>query len=518
MLVFVLALIACALSASAYENISYNYTYAATGEVLEDGYTNGVNHLSFALPNVTWDLQLKNNYSTFGVVFPDINYTFKRLDVNATAVALGQIYEGEFGTGTTNRYVVKYAYAMEIPQLSSRTYTVTMHSSVPLSRPYIFQCPFNFTSKAANTSSCDVLTASLVSGTTYDYRATTSGFSAFFLTNETNVPVSPGPSYTPTGGGGGGGGGGAHTPILVYVTPTPEGATVSVYNGDELVVIYNGAEYHFRVIKLQSQTVTLRSLANYLTYDISIGDDKRLGLESFMSDDVRVSMHIVNNFAMLTFRTPQAPAFSFPLLPPKPRTTPTPQPVGGAQPIAPQIPAPQYQPTTPVTTPTVPAEALPESPVNLMTILLGLVFVALLIGGFVLYRVKLSHMEKPPTVGAAGQLGGSLSSQVVRPAPMEGALPAQPAVAARPTLMQRMVERTEEEFRSAEQKVAALVQPQTRPVAYHIPHAKMLELERFIYHAYSLGYGASQVKAKLLEHGWPEELIDQVLEQIKVAK
>ncbi len=542
-------------SVSAAENLTYTYKHQLSGQVLAEGTNDGSSSVSVPLPNVTWIFSLVNNNSRFAIRFDGVDYKDEPvLDINATEVDLNsQHYAGEIGHDSNYRYYVYYGYALNISQLAAAPYDVVInYSDYTIPHPVLFKCNYSFDTHKMNVSACHKLSAS-VDASQKTAVASATGFSAFLIADDTCVGTCGGKcppcssSTSSGGGGGGGGGGGAHSPSLIYVTPTPEGSTVQVFNGDELVVIFNDKEYHFRVIKSSSLKVTLRSLSNYLTYDINFGEDTPIGLESFLSDDITVSMHMSNQWSMLTFTTIEHHPFTFPLLPPKPRTKTPAQ----SQPpaVSSQVTAPSVEQGSAYVPPAAVATARPagsasevaasESPVDLWAFLLGFVFVMILIGGFVLYRMKF-RMDKPPTAGPAGQpsaLSDSLAAQPAQPAqsdlspqyaqPTNAAsssvvLPAQSGASQKSGLVKEFVKKAEDELEKVENKVdeavAPLIRPEVKRVSYHVPKAKLLELQKFIYHAYSLGFTKEQVRQKLLEKDWPEDLVDDVLEHTGIGK
>ncbi len=497
MFVFIFLVAAMSFIASA-DNITY--TYRMYGEDIAADTILIPDQENVTLPNTTWNLELSNNDSKFKVSLANINATaegYPELNITARLLDLGiQNYDGNLQTSGT--YAAKYGYGFDIAQYTALPYTVKFnYAALGVTNPRIFKCAHNFTSGITNTSSCSDITGS-TDGTYVSASAT--GFSSFFLAQYTApyVPTSGGG----TGGGGGGGGGGAGGPRIVYVTPSPEGDSVQVYNGDELIIQYKGNDYHYRVIKAVPLKVQLKSLQTYLETDIDFGDQKILGLTSYFAKDVKVSLHISNEFVMLTFHTFEQQGFPFQLLPPRPsgRASPAPRPQDIVQ-----------QPTVFTPRTTIPSTAqgsatqplpeeiqLPESPINIWTIIFAIIFVIFLVGGVVLYRTRLHSLEKPPTVTRTGLEPSGLpetsSKMVSKPAHiLDQEVAAAGAVLASKT----------------EHKPAAIV---------HISHEKKLELEKYIFHAYSLGFQTPQVRKALIEKGWPENVVDETLEEIKKRK
>ncbi len=493
MLAFVFLAAAMASFAAA-DNITYVYT--RNGDDLATDTLPIPDQENVTLPNTTWNLDLYNNDSRFRIGISGINATssgYPELNITAELVdTASQSYSGDIGV-SSGRYRVKYAYAFDIAQLIDRTYTVAFDYSTisGITKPVILKCEYDFSTGAADMSTCAALSTS-DSGDVAS--ASTRNFSSFFLAEDT---------YTPPGGGrggtgGGGGGGGAGGPKIIYVTPTAKGESVQVYDGDELVVQYKGTDYHFRVVKAKPMEVELKNLQSYLPFELSFGETKTMGLTSFFARDVEVSMHVSNEFVMLTFKTYERPGLSIPLLPPRPREQPA-QPGGGGvqQPPATFTPRPAPE-TAPEPSQTRPEEVqVPESPINLWTIIFAVVFVIFLVGGVVLYRTRLHRLEKPPTVTRTGLeptgLPETSSKQASKPAPTKTAVP----------------ESAPGQVKDVADEVA-----KQRP---HITlsHAKELELEKYIFHAYSLGFRESQVRRALLEKGWPKDVVDQVIKDAR---
>jgi hypothetical protein len=204
-------------------------------------------------------------------------------------------------------------------------------------------------------------------------------------------------------------------------------------------------------------------------------------------------MYVSNQFAVLTFKTIERPTFSFPLLPPRPRVPATEE--AAALPAA---PAPRPTPTA-APSPAAPSPEelqVPESPIGIWTIVAALVFVIFLVGGIALYRVRLHHLEKPPTVTRTG-----LEPDGLPETSSKGSEPA-------PVLKQGTVEKGIPEKK-----------PEAKPErSVEISKAKKLELEKYIFHAYSLGFKDAQVSKALIEKGWPKQVVEQILKEIKPKK
>lgn len=497
MIVFLFITIAFASLASA-ENMTYIYR-APNGEILAQNHTGTASQVNVTLPNMSWNIDLINRDGWLNISIASVNHTaFPVLDIRARNITLSdETYNGSFGMNSNYRYYSKYGYAFNITQLdASKSYTVSFDyiSIGGMSYPNIFKCDYDFAANLSDTTNCTLLSTSTNNGKAY---AGASGFSSFFLTEDTcvNRCGGPCPACPPsgTGGGGGGGGGGARGPTIVFVKPKPEGATVQVYQGDELVVVYKGAEYHYRINKVGSFEVSLKSLADYSTTDISLGTSKDMTLSG---DVVKLSMHVSNNWAMLTFTSVEKSAFSFNLLPPKPKAAATPT---GGQATAPA----QIQVVTPATTQgaetpvQIPAPAeeipIPESPIGLWTIIFAVVFVIILVGGIALYRSRLLRLDKPPTVTRTGL--------------EETGLPETSSNFSEPVLISKPAQ------------VAQVAKPVEEPKRnYHMSHEKELELEKYVFHAYSLGFTEEQVCQALLDKGWPRQLVDKVFDDIRQRK
>jgi hypothetical protein len=146
---------------------------------------------------------------------------------------------------------------------------------------------------------------------------------------------------------------------------------------------------------------------------------------------------------------------------------------------------------------------VPESPIGIWTIIFSIVFVIFLVGSVALYRARLHRLEKPPTVTRTGLEAIGLpetSSDASKPAPL--LLKEEKPVA----------EPKQPQIKHEEPK------PVVKPAEIRISAAKTLELERYIFHAYSLGFKESQVRKVLIEKGWPESAVDKVLSQVKSKK
>ncbi len=503
-LAFILLALALAVSASA-ENLTYIYT-AFDDSIITQGSTNAENPHNVTLPNTTWDLELINNDSKFTISLEDLNHTdYPILNITARHINLSnQSYDGSVGRdGNLFRYLVDYGYAFIIDQWTDLPYTVTFDSSVLA--PRVLKCTFDLSNETADVSSCIMIGSA--------YSGSSTNFSAFFIAEdhcansiqdylETGTDcgsVCPAcPTDTGIGGtGGGGGGGGAFGgPDILYVTPTIVGASVQVYQGNELIVQHGGEDYHFRVVSVKAGVVQIKSLATYATYDINLGDIKTLGLTSSTGQSVTVEMFVSDHFGLLTFKIVERPGFSFDLLPPGSvsRASPTGEVTGGL-PTVPQAPAPPIAPTEP----RVPQELeLPESPIDIWTILASILFVIFLVGGVALYRVRLHRLEKPPTVTRTGLETDGLpetSSEVSRPAP---------------TLRQLM-----------EEKAKRTPPPEPEPVRLERPKTlskqKELEVQKYVFHAFSSGFTEAQVRQALIDTGWPAEIVDWVLQQARAS-
>ena len=58
-------------------------------------------------------------------------------------------------------------------------------------------------------------------------------------------------------------------------------------------------------------------------------------------------------------------------------------------------------------------------------------------------------------------------------------------------------------------------EPEQRVV---ISKAKKLELEKYIFHAFSLGFKEHRVRSALLAKGWPKQVVDEVFREIRSKK
>lgn len=490
-LVFIFIAIAIAQFTSAAESITYTYM-SLNDETLATGTIPVPNSVVVNLPDTTWKLELVNNDSKFKVYVPTLNSSeAPQLDIRARVVNLSrQNYDGSLGLDS-GTYRAKYGYAFNVSQLGSKAYTLTMDYSAysaELSNPKLFKCDYDFTINQTNTSTCTLLPAT-VDSTNKLISASSTGFSSFFIAQDTYSP----PGGTTGGGGGGGGGGGLGSPSTIYVTPTPEGESVQVIRGDLLIVQFKGEEYRFRITTVGHHKVDLKSLESQLTYTIELGDWKRIGLTSFFNRDIEVSMYVSNQFAVLTFKTTEKPTFSFNLLPPRPRQ-PTPGEASEAQP--PAAPAPRPAPVAaPAPAAPEPEEMqVPESPINIWTIIAALVFIIFLVGGIALYRVRLHHLEKPPTVTRTGLESAGL--------PETSSKGSEPAPVLKPGAVEEIPEK----------------KPEAKPRPLEISKAKKLELEKYIFHAYSLGFKEEQVRKALIEKGWPKQVVEQIMKEIEPKK
>jgi hypothetical protein len=477
-ILFLLALVLLLPSVSAFYNISYTYYNAGGDVMLADGWTDGEKNVT--LPEISWDVYLKSDDDMFEILLEDINHSYDpTFNIEAREVTGAEL--DEFETNNAG-YDVQRAFAFNISEYVGRPYKV-LFDYTGISNPALFKCPYDFVSDDADTTNCEQL--STADAGSLKMYASTTNFSIFFLTEDQTAAVSP-PSG-PSGSGGGGGGGGDGEGKIVYVTPTEEGETVTVYSGDELIVIYDEEEYHFRVTKVGSTTTQLKNLATYYVHEIEIGENFRLGLESFFADDVRISMHITNKFAMLTFRISPRRTSLFSLLPPRPRTT---TPVEA--PSTPRAPPTATAPTPAPTPEPEPVQELqmPESPITLWTIIAAIVFVALLVGGVALYRYRLHNLAKPPTVTRAG-LPPSAESTSTGAAPVH---------------------------LSSEEKLVI-----EKPEPEELPYMKLnieqkLELEKFVFHALSQGFNDGQIRDALIKKGWPEGNVEEVMKEVMPKK
>jgi len=514
MIVMVLLLLASASMASA-ENITYVYK-TLDGDVLSENSTGNNPTVIVTLPDTTWNLDMLSKDAKFKAAFTLLNSTtYPTLDISSRTANLSiQDYDSpRLGLSNLNsRYLVKYAYALNISQLASSQYTVTIDTS-GVSDPRLFNCTFDYTLNKTNTASCTLLASA---NTGSPITATLTGFASFFLAEDycagkCGVGVCAACTQNvPSGGGGGGGGGGGSggSPKTIYVTPTPEGVSIQVFQGDNVIVQYNNVDYPFKVKSIANFQASLLPLNSAISYDVTLGSEKRIGLTSILSDDIGVSMHISNKFAVLTFRTIEKKAFSFPLLPAKPRTPTQSQQVPSAGPV--QTTA---RPTVPITQPVTEAPValddiqLPESPINMWTILFALVFIIFLVGSIALYRARLHHLEKPPTVTRTGLESAGLpetSTEGSRPSPLFSE-EKEAVVEAKPEVKEPVKEKIEQKP----------VKP-SRPVV--ITKAKKLELEKYIFHVLGQGFKESQVKKVIKEKGWPEELVDNIFEEIRLKR
>ncbi|MFC1741205.1 hypothetical protein ACFL3V_01580 [Nanoarchaeota archaeon] len=488
MLVFIIIALAFASSAAA-ENITYTYK-TGSGSVITTNHTHDLSQLNVTLPNTTWTLELSDTDGKFGVSVADINVTaYPDLDIRAVPVDLNtQTYDGSVGrTSGSFRYIARYAYALNVSRMSNKAYTITFDYSniVGVSDPVIWKCNFSFVTNTTSTSECAQLSTSASNNVA---SASATGFSAFFLTDDEcagtcgGICPSCGSSPGSSGGGGGGGGGGGRGPTTIYVTPTSEGASAQVYAGDTIIITYKDEKYTYKVESVEYMNVGLESKTTSLVTEIEMGELKDMNIPSLFNQEVQVSMHISNRFAVLTFRIKEKKPFSFPLLPPRPQEATPSQastPTGAATPIEVVTPTAPASPGAAVAeTPEIP---VPESPIGIWTIIFALIFVMFLVGGVALYRVRLHRLEKPPTVTRTGLETTGLpetSSKVSKPAP----------------------------------SIKPVVGPK-RDV--HLTQEKKLDLEKYIFHAYSLGFKEDQVRQALIAKGWPEPTVKRVMKEIK---
>jgi hypothetical protein len=496
--IVLLLFIACAMLASA-ENLTYAYRTTA-GDLITQNHTGSSSQVNVTLPNTTWNLDILNSDSRFKISLSGINASdYPVLDLLARTVDLsGQTYDGELGY-TSGRYQAKYAYAFNISQIPSKQYTITFNYTNigGVSAPLIYKCNFSFATNTTSTSECVQLSTSYANNLAY---ASTTGFSSFFLAEDTGAPGG-GAGVT---GGGGGGGGGSSGPTVHYVTPTPQGTSAKVYQGDDVIVQYKGDEHRLSVAKVGSWEVKFRSVENGLEQTIKLGEFKSLAIASFQ-DDIELSMYVSNRFAVVTFTSIEDKGFSFPLLPARKRTPPSaPEAESGITVITPPPPA-----VTPPAAQAIAAEApaqlpVPESPIGLWSIIFAIVFVIFLVGGIALYRTRLHRLEKPPTVTRTGLESTGL--------PETSSTDSKP----RPTLSEKEAAPEKEDVAEKE-KVKKTVEA-SEPVDYHLSKEKRLAIEKYIFHAFSLGFDEAKVTQALQDKGWPKQVIDEVLADIRSRK
>jgi uncharacterized membrane protein YgcG len=508
------------------ENITYTYRTSDDSVVLASNWTDQY-MTNVTLPNISWNLELQNNDSMFKILFNSLNHSdYGVFDLEASRIDTGsQSYQGAFGETSDYDYIVYYGYGFNASQFTDAQYMITLDYSPyypsDITAPVIFKCPFDFVAGQADTSNCSMLSTT-VNVAQKKAIAYATNFSSFFLTQY--VGSSGGSGNAVTGGGGGSGGsadGGDNR--IVYVTPTPEGASVQVYDGDELIIQFGGEEYHFRVVDVSHLKVKLKNLASYITHEINIGDNFRLGLKSYFSDDVRISMHVSNQFAMLTFTIPEKSSPVYSLNPPAKRTTPT-----GSQVSEPVEVV--SKPSTSASRPRVeqPAQPsgqveLPDSPIDIWTIIIAFVFALLLIGGVAAYRYGLFDHIKPPTVTGTGQ------------PPSEGYISAGAAPSRNLTSQEEITEevtRQGSEVSLQEEESEVLPQAQEEKLVIERkgpkveeelleekPYVKLdlaqkLDLEKFVFHALSQGFTEKQITDALLKKGWSRLNIEEILGEV----
>jgi hypothetical protein len=241
-----------------------------------------------------------------------------------------------------------------------------------------------------------------------------------------------------------------------------------------------------------------------MSYTIGLGEIKNIGLTSVFSKDVEVSMYVSNNFAVLTFKLLKKNTFSFDLLPPKPRTESKKELVEtGVKEI--QRPSRISGAAGIDLTPELPQPVSSSSPVNFWTVLLSLVFVMVLVGGVALYRTATHHLDKPPVVTTTGlgssDWSGSLSSESLSASSdeLKPVLTLKENIAQKPEVVEQEQKQKQETLQSG---------------SLDLSLEKKLELEKYIFHTLSLGFTQDQVKQALLAKGWPEEVIETILEEI----
>jgi hypothetical protein len=113
-------------------------------------------------------------------------------------------------------------------------------------------------------------------------------------------------------------------------------------------------------------------------------------------------------------------------------------------------------------------------------------------------------MEKPPTVTRTG-----LESSGLPETSFEGSGPA-------PTLKSAVEEKSKEQSKPA--KPVKKVKPAKPAEPVVVSKAKKLELEKYIFHAFSLGFKEPRVRSALIAKGWPKQVVDEVLREIRSKK
>jgi hypothetical protein len=136
---------------------------------------------------------------------------------------------------------------------------------------------------------------------------------------------------------------------------------------------------------------------------------------------------------------------------------------------------------------------VPQSPIDLWTILAGIAFVILIIGGVALYRSKLNNLVQPPTVTGTGLPPSEISVSA-------GAAPSHPA---------------QEAVAAAASKPLVIEKPKEEEVQYvQLTVEQKLELEKFVFHALSQGFSEEAVAGSLIKKGWPKGNVDEIMQEV----
>ena len=485
--------------------------------------------VNITLPSTGLNLDIENENRTFKVTVPDIDVGLvPELNVSVRDINLSEIDNETLALGSSRRYrpVLGYAFSIDNEDDVNSTYTVAFNYS-GLSVSYeltVFKLGYNFTSNTTeyNTSTIYVEDLDLsVSNNIASFTA--DSFSNFILAQDTSVPIPTGGSGG--SGGGGGGSGGSHS--LITVIPTLEGAPVTAPVNTIFNVIYEGHTYQVQFIFANGHYVKLKSLETGDYWTSVTGFPQKMDIDASGSDDMDVTLVDLN---------PRDATFVFTLLQGvrlrdiPPPATPTSRATQSAEqvPTTPTAPGPTT-PTIPAITPTPEQpQPLPESPISLWAVLLGLLFIIVLVGGIAVYRRHLS-MDKPPAAIRTG-LGRPLSETELPPTTSE-----EPRSV--PTLIPAPVEKKKESFIEKvedtikedvekvehlfEKKESKPLQPDLQPEMLEHPEHKLSVseekvkiLEKYLYHGLAEGFKPIQMRAVLLKKGWPEDVVDHVLDHI----
>ncbi|MFC1753962.1 hypothetical protein ACFL96_11330 [Thermoproteota archaeon] len=521
LVIFIMLVLALSVSAA---TIHLTYTRPSDDYVVNTTTTS--DSINITLPNIDLDLEIESSNQMFKVGVKSLSIEgVPILNVSSRDVEASNLDNDTIRLGTDDDYLPRIAYAFRIDNEDdiNDTYNITFdYGGTDLNESnelIVFKFGFDFTTNTTDYATSSNYTEG--NGLTVDTENnivyfTTTSFSNFVLAEDTSTPREDTSSSSSRGSSGGGGGGTSTVSgVTVTVIPTVEGTVITAPVTTVFNVVYN--EHTFPVEFVYANTVYAK-----LKHQISEEEwvfvplfPKNVDIDQSGKNDIEIVMSAMDS-SEGTFIFTLIEGVKIKDSPPY-RSQQKQEPVDGGtdQPPPPQPPTPP--PGTGAATEPAGEQPLPSSPITIWTVLLGLLFIIVLVGGVALYRRHLS-MDKPPAAIRTG-LGRPLSETELPPTTSEKSRSVPNSTPE--TFIEKVEEKIKEEVEKVEEELhiipkhkepVILEQPKEPEITVPVERIKMLE--KYVYHAMAEGFKSDQIRNVLLKKGWPEPVVKKVLEHV----